>query len=210
MTIRHAQVERRRLRVDWTRLGTVVAVIAGIGTLLFTGVATYYQALVARDQLEQSRDDTERDQQDQASRVSFWEALDGTKTGAWELHLMNRSPDPVPNLELIVYVYAKTVSEDPTVRYVSVDGLNMAPCTEVILTGQNLKYYAQNDLKSIDSAVGALIVFEDRNAVGWVRTRTRLYRGDEVEDELDKAPDPYVGHLVGKPRVKQMSECGGG
>ncbi|MCX4822054.1 hypothetical protein OG883_19615 [Streptomyces sp. NBC_01142] len=198
------------MRVDWARLGTVVAVVAGIGTLLFTGVATYYQALVVGDQLEQSRDDAKRDKQDQASRVSFWEDLDGTNPDAWELHLMNRSPDPVSNLELVLSVRTRPRGEDPAVHFVNVDDLNLAPCSEVVLTEEHLKYYVEGKLEPVDSAAGALIAFVDRDAVGWVRTAERLYSGDEFEEELGKAPEFYAGRLVGRPHVKQVTTCGDG
>ncbi|WP_158756562.1 hypothetical protein [Streptomyces sp. NRRL S-475] len=41
-------------------VGAVAGAIAAIGGVIFTGVATYYSALVASDQLQQSRDDAEQ------------------------------------------------------------------------------------------------------------------------------------------------------
>ena len=47
-------VKRWWERDNWAQIGTVVAVLVGAGTLLFTGIATLFQARVAEDQLEQS------------------------------------------------------------------------------------------------------------------------------------------------------------
>ncbi|WP_372348564.1 hypothetical protein [Streptomyces sp. KL116D] len=45
---------------------------AAIGGLVFTAVATYFNAVVAQDQLTQSQADAERDRRGQAMRVSYW------------------------------------------------------------------------------------------------------------------------------------------
>lgn len=79
-------------RIPWTHLGAVIGALAAIGGLIFTAVATYYSAAVSSDQLQQSREDAEREERAQASRVSFWFA---TEASGRRLHVMNRSPDPV-------------------------------------------------------------------------------------------------------------------
>lgn len=95
-------------------IGTVVGAVAAIGSLVFTGVATYYGAVVAQQQLEQAREDNEQRVQDQAARVTFWErnrfwahggGRDRPRAGAGRqgsLHLVNRSPDPVTNISVFI------------------------------------------------------------------------------------------------------------
>ncbi|MFF0427102.1 hypothetical protein ACFYUJ_22135 [Streptomyces sp. NPDC004520] len=125
-------------RTDWARLATVVGVGAGIGTLLFTGVATYYGAMVSRDQLTQSREDADKKSRAQASRVSTW--VDHGKDGGIRLHLMNRSPDPVSHVEL--YFTATTGDVDHTklaVQY-SVDLPSLPPCTDSVFDPDDWMY----------------------------------------------------------------------
>jgi hypothetical protein len=199
------------LRVDWARLGTVVAVIAGVGTLLFSGVATYYQAVVSRDQLEQSRDEAARQKQDQASRVSYWDSLDGAFPTKLELHLMNRSPDPVPNVKIFLHAWSKPVDGNPKSVIVSLDDLNLAPCTEAVFTKGTLAYHEGNDLRQVELARWGVIAFEDRNAVGWIRTGRRLYLSDqdeEAEKELGKSSTLRIGRMLKNPQEKQLSNCG--
>ncbi len=50
----------RQSGIPWVHVGAVAGAIAAIGGVIFTGVATYYSALVASDQLQQSRDDAEQ------------------------------------------------------------------------------------------------------------------------------------------------------
>ncbi|MFJ4537652.1 hypothetical protein ACIP39_17025 [Streptomyces tibetensis] len=215
---RFADLRRRGdqtpVRVDWARLGTVVAVIAGIGTLLFSGVATYYQAIVSRNQLEQSRDESVRQKQDQASRVSFWENLDGASPNKLELHLMNRSPDPVPNVKIFLHAQVKPAGKQATTRIVSLDDLNLAPCTEVVFTKGTLAYYEGDRLQPVGSATWGAIAFEDRNAVGWIRTRSLLYSSDqeeEAEQELENSGNdgkPHTGRILKIPQQARISNCG--
>jgi hypothetical protein len=193
-------------------LGTVVAVIAGIGTLLFSGVATYYQAVVSRDQLEQSRDEAAQQKEDQASRVSFWGSLDGPSPNKLELHLMNRSPDPVPNLKIFLHAWVKPAGKESTAYIVSLDDLNLAPCTEVVFTKGTLAYYEGDALLPLNSATWGVIAFEDRNAVGWIRTRNLLYPSDQeekVEKELRDTGKLHFGRMLKSPRQTRISNCGG-
>ncbi|MDQ1018902.1 hypothetical protein [Streptomyces afghaniensis] len=57
-------------RISWVHIGTVVGAVAAIGSLVFTGGATYYGAVVAQQQLEQAREDNEQRVQE-AARVTF-------------------------------------------------------------------------------------------------------------------------------------------
>lgn len=208
---RQQHSERRQVRIDWAKLGTVVAVVAGIGTLLFSGVATYYQALVSRDQLEPSREGIQRDERDQASRVSFWEDLDGKSPEKFELHLMNRSPDPVSNLEIILDIWSENIGKQSKENYISINDLNLALCTEVVFTERNLKYRTRGRWRPVERASWVLIGFIDRDGAEWLRAPKHLYSSKEAEREagkLGRGAALHLGSLTKTPQVKNASACG--
>ncbi|WP_175407489.1 hypothetical protein [Streptomyces sp. TRM64462] len=118
-------------RADWTRIGTVAAIVAGIGTLVFTGVTTYYQAKVSQEQLEQARNDADRDVRSQAARVSFWRS---STDETLRVHLMNRSADPVYGVSMDIAVAEGTERWKARLSLASV-----APCTELIIERDDLR-----------------------------------------------------------------------
>ncbi|MFJ3667366.1 hypothetical protein ACIPSE_13010 [Streptomyces sp. NPDC090106] len=50
-------------------MGAVLGALVGLVGLIFTGAATYYQAAVTNDQLDQSREDAKHSARSQAMRV---------------------------------------------------------------------------------------------------------------------------------------------
>lgn len=74
---------------DWTRHTAVLAAVVAAASLAFTAWGTYKAAQVADDQLAQSREDSEKDERAQASRISWWEDED-----PYYLVIENRSLDP--------------------------------------------------------------------------------------------------------------------
>ncbi|MBG7697106.1 hypothetical protein HCJ76_03070 [Streptomyces sp. MC1] len=46
--------------------------VAAIGGLFLTAIATYYSAAVSQSQLEQAREDADRNSRRQAARVTWW------------------------------------------------------------------------------------------------------------------------------------------
>ncbi|WP_432040438.1 hypothetical protein, partial [Streptomyces cucumeris] len=116
-------------RIPWVHIGTLIGALAAIGSLIFTGIATYFGARVSQDQLEQSREDSERDARSQAMRVSYW--FEGDYTDAPVLHVMNRSPDPV-NAVVVMYeldIYPADESEPETKANVHLIIGSLAPCS---------------------------------------------------------------------------------
>lgn len=99
-----------RLRaITWTQHLTAVGLAAGpvaaIAGLWFQAVATYWSQQTAKDQLEQSRKDDERDRQEQAALVNFWEVVSDTDSSSGTFHVINRSPDPVGNVVVLGSVF---------------------------------------------------------------------------------------------------------
>ncbi|MEU8988652.1 hypothetical protein AB0C98_19750 [Streptomyces sp. NPDC048558] len=202
-------------RIDWTRWGTAVGVVAGIGTLLFTGIATYYGAMVSSDQLEQSREDSERETREQASQVSYWVEEEGPDT---HIHLMNRSPDPVYDVWASVTVNLRTFifsGSGPTNRVgivIALDGLG--PCMELVVETDSLEYWIDRNEGwrplpgGIFSVHVAHLHFRDRDAIKWVRTDDKLteFRPSEMS-----AGDTYLernGRVKGAPSTKRTASCG--
>lgn len=175
---------------------------------MFTGVATYYGALVSRDQLEQSRDEIQREARDQASRVSYWtEFRHGTDKPVKRLHVMNRSPDPVTEVQSLLWTRpndGRTVLELPT----------LAPCSETIID-----VTLWTDDSDQDAGLGRIpgsrpaarfLVFRDRDGVRWKRDEAGLSR---VTDRLPltSGPDTHAVMLgTDGTQVKRAPSCGDG
>lgn len=118
--------------------GTTLAAIAAVGGLWAQAVASYWTQQTAKDQLSESRDDDVRRARDQASKVTYWggggSAFDwggtgtqpagGTGTGA--LHVLNRSPDPIPAAEIALTIRRKTSSTTWVIPL-----SNIPPCTHL-------------------------------------------------------------------------------
>ncbi|NEC31023.1 hypothetical protein G3I20_31615 [Streptomyces sp. SID8111] len=211
-------------RFSWVTLGAALGGIAAIGSLGFTGIATYYGARVAADQLEQSREDSERQERTQAKTFSYWTQFDGSRS---TFHIQNRSPDPIPvvNVDLYMAAYRKPSSgpdlvlpdgtvlsqeagrDEGPVQHKAVLRLHashLAPCVELV--------YATEELSRFDgaSALGGgpddyelrlqtviRASFVDREGQRWERTATSLKKtpAATVLDEVDH-------HLVTLPGGK--------
>ncbi|NJP99350.1 hypothetical protein [Streptomyces zingiberis] len=179
--------------------------MAAIGGLIFTGIATYYSAWVAQDQLEQSRDESVQKARDQASRVTFWEenSLYG-KTR--EIHLVNRSPDPVSLIQVVIRVSGPV--EDN--RLLLADR-NLPPCTEIAFNAADLIISpTAKDNSFLGDATWRIesLTFTDRNGRVWVRSPIFLSRKDQVQGFNDRVTGSA---LPSKPaEVKKVSLCGQG
>ncbi|MEV0176318.1 hypothetical protein AB0I00_35040 [Streptomyces sp. NPDC050803] len=222
------------LRIDWTRWGAVVGVVAGIGTLLFTGVATYYGARVSADQLAQSRESAERQSRDQATRISFW--IDRTPTGEARVHLMNRSPDPVTGVVLDFSVEVARPNSQIVVRdrvSFSVELLSAPPCSEMVFDEREMKYKddGMEDWTELPDPILAInvefVFFTDRDGVLWARgSRTltssgvqALLDGDRRDEEPHEEASPWSppriggsgreiqGWFEGEPAIKRAASC---
>ncbi|WP_327123665.1 hypothetical protein [Streptomyces sp. NBC_01727] len=214
--VRARQTRPRRWwnRADWTKIGTITAIFFGITTVAATAVATYYGAVVAKDQLEQSQEDAERAVREQASRVSFWKVSERTGLG---LHVMNRSPDPVTN----VVLRARVALRRGDGKLVAGDwsGLRLAlePCSVTIFEWDKLRLGADGKrwLEAPDQwkLVEIRVTFADRDGTVWERREDgSLKHPADPKDALDYTFKVFGGDdaYVGEPKVKPVPECSSG
>ncbi|MDT0387821.1 hypothetical protein [Streptomyces dubilierae] len=162
-------------------------------------MATYYQAQVSEDQLEQSREQVEREGRKQAMRVSFWEEHRGIFGEKWSVHVMNRSPDPVRGVVLTL-----NVDNAPTSRPLMLHSLG--PCTETVIQGKDLL----DGLSFIRATKMTLradaLLFTDRDGANWRRTDEQLTRSGDIPKEL-MAPQWHLLLDTEAPTVKKMGAC---
>ncbi|MFD9495155.1 hypothetical protein ACFWA1_27205 [Streptomyces sp. NPDC060005] len=201
---------------------TALAAVAAIGGLWASAVATYWSQQTARDQLQQSRDDAEKDERAQAVAVSAW--LDGTKS-AWAVHILNRSPDPVPQMTVAFFSYVafKKVNErDFPLGYdrlkLSIQTARLGPCTELIYSPEQVNPTWDRGMTSKKITPVSLFAsrieiaaFTDRDGRGWWRTPDKGLERDHPLGELPALPKPrWTNQLVDDPVVKKAASCGGG
>lgn len=208
-------------RIAWAHVGAVVGALAAIGGLIFTGVATYYSAAVAEDQLQQSNEAEEHRSRDQASRVWLW--VDRQRDGKQRVHLTNRSPDPVSQ------VFAEFITADSRTGRVPRWGIyfhTLPPCSDLVFSQDQL-WYDDQTVKGADwwdtphnekpggtawhpmdgksTLIGPTLMFVDRDGTSWAR---------HDEGQLDRAPlDPsdgirgWRGIVVGQPVAERAQPC---
>jgi hypothetical protein len=118
-------------RIPWIAIGTATTVVIGIASLAFTGVATYYDAEVSKDQLDQSREDAKRETRSQAMRVTYW-ADTASKNSS--VHVMNRSPDPVSRVSL---AFTAQLNAKQNVLFPIWLG-DLPPCSELVIHSESM------------------------------------------------------------------------
>ncbi|MGW0770797.1 hypothetical protein [Streptomyces sp. NPDC002676] len=193
----------------------MIGALAVIGGLLFTGIATYFGARVSQDQLEQSREDAEREARSQARQVSYWFDL---RSGRAVLHVMNRSPDPV-DYALMRYelrIFSADNSHTATMANVEFVTGPLPPCS--------IKTVEPADLRLSDGtgkqtrlpnrtmiAENPYFAFTDRDGRVWGRLEGRLSPRLVSEEALNKHKEnryKMSGILVGIPKQAPAPECG--
>ncbi|WP_158939363.1 hypothetical protein [Streptomyces sp. NRRL S-87] len=124
------------------KIGAVITIVASIAGLITTGVATLFGALVADDQLKQSQHVADEKKREQAARVSYWVNVE--PGGTSRLHLTNRSPDPVANLDVTFTVRLRGLPatlplEKRRVSF-AVGVPSLPPCSDLVLTPHDMRY----------------------------------------------------------------------
>ncbi|MGW3422611.1 hypothetical protein [Streptomyces phaeochromogenes] len=219
VTARQGHTERRRLRVDWARLGTIVAIIAGIGTLLFTGVATYYGAEISKDQLRQSQEDAEQESRDQAMRISFWVERDE------RIHVVNRSSDPVSAVFVTFDAWSsgRRLSLGPKNMGISrVHFLELyqyvPPCSEIVIAKEEMRFENRQTSKWEQLPDRRVLFYEmsvqfvDHDGRKWVRSIDKLtqwQRGSDEHSHGNSLTEPLRGMLPDVPVAKSIEPCHG-
>ncbi|MFJ9864674.1 hypothetical protein [Streptomyces sp. NPDC101165] len=196
--------------------------VAAIGTLLFTGITTYYQARVSMSQLSQAESDTARAARDQASRVNFWIAK--ASNGSDWLYLENRSSDPVTRMILMFEIFTDmTKPGQPSDISVQVVLPWLPPCSEYVFKPEMIKYsghyYDRKHLYVSFSGrvpLGATFsqpraIFSDGNGKEW----HRIYDGQLEQSAIgslfewpDMADPHYARGELRVPMATKAISCG--
>ncbi|MEV0981964.1 hypothetical protein [Streptomyces sp. NPDC049915] len=168
-------------------MGTIAGAVAAIGTLMFTGVATYFSAEVARDQLQQSREAAERAKKSQARLISVWAENDTNDDIA--IHVLNRSRDAISDTEVRFLVKGRVGKEAVRTAF-DISAQTMSPCSQLTLTSRALwastrghpakvQQYVTNDMSwykshgygrlAYENIADVAAVFYDRDGLLWTR-----------------------------------------
>lgn len=159
------------------KAATVIGAAAAIGSVAFTGVATYYSAMVSRDQLEQSQEDARKKVHEQAERVTWWHEFNGGKGGRRAIWVVNRSHDPIMDMDVSIAHNGERGESTTNLDYSTrLHIYNLAPCTAMRINPPLKPRFVVLDVEFTDSANNR-----------WVRDRIgTLSRTDYGVDPEDK------------------------
>lgn len=206
----------------WKTWGATLGAVAAIGTLLFTGITTYYQARVSVSQLSQAESDATRAARDQASRVTFWIAK--APNGSDWLHLANRSPDPATRA-ILMFDIDTDMTNPGQPSYITVQVVLpwLSPCSEYIFKPEMFTYsgyyYGRKHLyikfsgRAPHRATFSFprVIFSDRDGKEWHRVFTGQLEQGAIGRlfEWRDAPDPhYARGVLTSPTVTKAISCG--
>lgn len=201
---------RARGGIPWVHVGAVVGAVAAIGGVIFTGVATYYSAQIAGDQLEQSREDAERKERAQANQVSFYM---GGGDSSENVHIVNRSADPIRSPIAVFWVEHFTKSGQPLLKRVYYQTGwygDLAPCSELVFESDDFNppsIPVARWIKQPEPQILSL-TFTDREGKNWHRTPTTL--DQQLANDAGRPPRPpgRWGSASARPEVKRVEACG--
>lgn len=184
-------------RIDWGITAQLITALAAVGGLVGSTIAIYYSTMVAENQLDQARRLTDRQVVDQASRFTYWTTRNGTYNG-WRLHVLNRSPDPITNVFILVQPQF-TGAPTPTSQIQLVIE-SVAPCTEISVKPPEPKAFGLMSDGSVwkpqwnPGLVVRQVVFDDSRGLRWLRLQGRLvanpvsiWNGTAIEHYESKA-----------------------
>lgn len=204
--------------VDWAKWGTIAGIFVGAVGLFCTAIATYYGARVSSNELDQAKKEAADQARSQAARVTFWndDAVDGVP----QMHVMNRSPDPVSDVVVVARVGVpqndKTTPLRPEADKFFLAIGNVAPCTDFIITADALVNENNKRVLFSEHVMALEVVFvsfDDSGGAEWVRTVKDLLKADDpsVDTEVQVDPDEITQLYlapVSVTQAQQATSCG--
>lgn len=213
-------------RIPWITIGTVLGAVAAIGSVIFTGVATYYSARVSALQLEQAHEDAAKESKEQAATFAYWLDPGGSD---WSLHVQNRSPDPITLAVVSLTAQSgrfRTESSLPPniTVYAQLATTRLGPCTELVYSAKQLpatafrismpkgpdpfKGATQLTLEDVRvSPDGSFADFTDRNGERWRRTQTSLRHWEEARPTFNRPAGSWHAAIKDDPIVRRAAVC---
>ncbi|MFE3167829.1 hypothetical protein [Streptomyces sp. NPDC059224] len=201
-----------------TVTATALAALAAIGGLWAQAVTTYWSQQTAKDQLQQSQEESRREISAQAVTVSAWVEDPDENGSDWELHILNRSPDPVPSARVALKGSMSFKGSDVSIGAdLYLNTSRLSPCTELVFSRKSVTHWDREGTDGTDGGAAENTVwisqlygftFTDRDGMQWWRLRNgHLVRSlDEFDfpDEDGKS----VFNIDAVPDVRKAASCG--
>ncbi|MFD9885250.1 hypothetical protein ACFWZT_27730 [Streptomyces alboflavus] len=197
---------------------------------MVTGIATYYSARTAEDQLKQSQEDTDESIRAQASKVAFYSDVENNSSSR-HYYLVNRSADPISRMHVMISsdVERKKKGTEPRrqksqlILWIG----SVPPCSRVVLQSRNMAFdpKAKANRKIPHGTVITLdqyftidsIFFNDSGGRRWKRTLDELTHWMRPADEFRAPSRPVTDVSIVQVRLAKsqkvllepLKPCGG-
>lgn len=196
---------------------------------MVTGVATYYSARTAEDQLKQSQEDADESLRSQASKVAFYSDVEDSLRSR-RYYLVNRSADPISKVHVMILadVEWKEKGDAEPRRQKSQLILwlgSVPPCSGIVLRSRDMTVdpTAKTNRKIPRGAEISLdqyftvdsIYFNDSGGRRWKRTLDELTHWVQPGDAYAAPPEPVTDvsiiqvKLSHKVLLDSVKPCGG-
>ncbi|WP_189176135.1 hypothetical protein [Streptomyces lasiicapitis] len=198
---------------------------------MFTGIATYYSARTAEDQLKQSREETDESARSQASRVTFYGDVE-EDLKSHQYYIVNRSADPVSKLNVMLEASVERKEEGTAEpqrehRYLVLGIWSIPPCSRIVLRSVNLAIDPAREGNGTVARSTVIIpgqyfkadriYFTDSGGRRWKRSLFELVSWSKPFDHSPSTSGaientlPIFVKLVKSPRIQtaEAKPCGG-
>ncbi|MCL8015846.1 hypothetical protein M1L21_32720 [Streptomyces sp. AS02] len=198
--------------IDWGKWGTIAGIFVGAVGLLFTAIATYYDARVSAGELTQAREDAGKDARRQAARVATWGDIEN------RIHVTNRSPDPVSDVQVHFFAgYFEDTSDGMSLRRERflLTVADLPPCSDFVISTGQLFEHSADEKEGGGVRLNRLgVSFSDADGVRWIRTKGNLQAASTKEGKIitRRLKDEYgVGNRIEvfdtSVTVKDVAPC---
>lgn len=190
-TAERRPVTDRSLRLaSW---GAVVSAMAAALGLLFSGTVAWFSVSAMRQQLEQNR-------RHQAGRVTFWYTYTNTEDGGYGTVVVNRSLDPVTDLQL-VFRASKQGASILKRESVALGFGTLPPCTRLTFPPGSFYDDLIQSHRVAEDETPLQIRFTDADGRDWTRADEHLSstRGDTWKELVADSATPEIS----VPNVKR-------